>query len=182
MNILQASFVASSTAIPSGARRFSHTPHQARLAVARRAGMARMCADPNALPSGITVEWADAVSRLRSSVAGQTWQSADAALSEADGDEVLALRILTERSKSDIQLQREAAVEKARAQGLNRVSAIKEAEMRRTATGSAKDFFKSFVDVEGQYVDAGYVDESADAMGMFTEKVKKLFGMGAKGK
>lgn len=128
-------------------------------------------------PADMTDEWAEAVVRLCNSVNGASLQSADAALGEADGDEMLALQYLTQDNASDIQKQRERAVEKARAAGdVNRVSALKEAELRRAATGSARDFFKGFVEVEGQYVDAGYVDENADAMGNFVKSVKDLFG------
>lgn len=128
------------------------------------------------IPEGITGEWLEAVKRLRSSVGGSTWMGADAALSQADGDELEALKILTMESKSDFQLKREAIVEKARAAGYNRVSAIKEAELRRIATGSAQNFFKSYVDVKGEHVDNGYVDDSADFMG----KVKNFFAGNSK--
>lgn len=131
---------------------------------------------PNATPAGITGEWAAAVERLRLSVAGATWETADAALSDADGDEDAALRILTLTEKTDAQLRAEKAVDAARAAGFNRVDAIKEAELRRTATGSARDFFKGYVDVEGSYVDQGYVDESADAMGKLRGTLGKWFG------
>ncbi len=89
-----------------------------------------------------------------------------------------ALRVLTLATKTPIQEQRERAVEAARASGKKRVSAIKEAEMRRSATGSARDFFKGYVDVEGSYVDQGYVDEDADAMGKFRRALQKFFSGG----
>jgi len=108
---------------------------------------------------------------------GATLQSADSALDEADGDEMLALRYLTEDNVSEIQKRRQLAVQTARENGdLNRVSAIKEAEIRRRATGSAKDFFKGYVEVEGQYVDSGYVDSDADAMGKLANTFKNWFG------
>ena len=135
------------------------------------------------VPTGITEEWGLALGRLRSSVRGATWAMADKALSDADGDEVVALRLLTERTKSTVQLQREAVVAEARKRGENRVSAIKEAELRRRATGSAQDFFKGFVEVEGQYVDSGYVDESADAMGSLGKMLGKFWdGISGKNK
>ena len=52
---------------------------------------------------------------------------------------------------------------------------MKEAELRRKATGSAQDFFQSYVDIEGSYVDAGYVDEDSDAIGKLMKGIKKLF-------
>lgn len=127
-------------------------------------------------PAGVSPEWAAAVDRLRGSVQGATWADGDEALQEADGDEVAALRVLTLMMKTPLQERREKAVEAARAAGKNRVSAIKEAEMRRTATGSARDFFKGFVEVEGQYVDQGYVDQDADAMGKVGRWFGKTFG------
>ena len=64
----------------------------------------------------------------------------------------------------------------ARASGdVGSVSAVKEAELRRKATGSAQDFFKSYVEIEGSYVDAGYVDEDSDAIGKLMKGIKKLF-------
>lgn len=128
-------------------------------------------------PPEMTEEWADAVRRLVRSVPGASVDDADGALDAADGDEQQALVILMDENWSDIRRQREAAVEEARANGdVNRVSAIKEAELRRKATGSAQDFFKSFVETEGTYVDAGYVDDSADAMGKMVGAMKSLFG------
>lgn len=144
------------------------------LPVAVEEPVAPTAAGTDEIPEGITGEWLEAVKRLRSSVGGSTWMTADAALSKADGDEVDALRILTFETKTDAQLKREAIVEEARAAGYNRVSALKEAELRRTATGSAQDFFKSYVEVQGQHVDVGYVDEGADFMG----KIKNFFGGG----
>ncbi|CAN8061753.1 unnamed protein product [Agarophyton chilense] len=132
-------------------------------------------------PPGMTEEWAEAVQRLSSSIREATFSDADAALQEADGDEALALRYMTESSMSEIKQKRERAVEKARAMGDDkRVDALREAQLRRRATGSAKDFFKGFVEVEGRYVDAGYVDEDSDAMGKLSNAIKGLFGRGKK--
>eukprot|EP00177_Eucheuma_denticulatum_P006737 GFKZ01012240.1.p2 GENE.GFKZ01012240.1~~GFKZ01012240.1.p2 ORF type:complete len:220 (-),score=28.30 GFKZ01012240.1:1651-2310(-) len=128
-------------------------------------------------PPEMTEEWAEAVQRLTSSISSCTLSAADAALEAAEGDEDLALRYLTEENKSEVQIERERVVEKAREAGdVNRVSAIKEAELRRRATGSARDFFKGFVETEGRYVDQGYVDESADVMGKLAKKFGSWFG------
>lgn len=133
-------------------------------------------------PSEMTEEWAAAVQRLANSVeGGSTLQSADEALEAADGDETLALQYLTESNPTAIQQQREEVVAQRRADGdVNRVSAIKEAELRRRATGSARDFFKGYVEVEGQYVDQGYVDDESDAMGKIMDTVKGWFGKKSK--
>ena len=53
-----------------------------------------------------------------------------------------------------------------------KVSKLELARLRRTATGSARDFFKGYVEVRGQHIDTGYVDENADAMGNFVKGVK----------
>lgn len=125
----------------------------------------------------MTEEWAAAIERLVKAVPEATVQSADAALDEADGDEGDALRLLMDQNWSDVRRQREQAVMNARANGdVNRVSAVKEAELRRRATGSARDFFKGYVETEGRYVDAGYVDEDADAYGKMVKGFKNLFG------
>lgn len=126
----------------------------------------------------MTDEWAEAVVRLAGSFKQHiSLESADSALEDADGDEMLALEMLMNDNRSEIQMQRERAVERARANGdLGRVSAVKEAQLRRKATGSARDFFKGYVELEGSYIDAGYVDESADAMGKVVDTFKGWFG------
>lgn len=128
-------------------------------------------------PVEMTTEWAEAVSRLENSVPSATLETADIALDEADGDEMAALRLLMDESWSDIRRQREMAVAVARANGdVNRVSAVKEAELRRKATGSSRDFFKGYIELKGSYIDAGYIDDSADAMGKISGAFKSLFG------
>lgn len=128
-------------------------------------------------PPEMTEDWADAVLRLAKAVPETSLDAADAALDETDGDEPEALRLLMDSNWSDIRRKRELAVATARANGdVNRVSAVKEAELRRKATGSAQDFFKSYVEIEGSYVDAGYVDEDADAIGKMVKGFKNLFG------
>lgn len=128
-------------------------------------------------PPEMTSEWADAVQRLANAASLRSPQPADIALQEADGDEREALRLLMDRNWSDTRRKREEAVARARAAGdVNRVSAMKEAELRRKATGSARDFFKGYVENEGTYVDEGYVDDGADAMGKLASKFKKWFG------
>mmetsp|Transcript_29302 Transcript_29302/g.71356 ORF Transcript_29302/g.71356 Transcript_29302/m.71356 type:complete len:171 (+) Transcript_29302:106-618(+) len=94
------------------------------------------------------------------------------ALLDHNMDEEAALAALTARSSAA--LSREETVEKYRQNGVNRISAMEEAAFRRKATGSASEFFKSSVEVEGQYVENGYVDEGADAMG---DLMKRLGGL-----
>lgn len=133
--------------------------------------------NPTWPPPEMTDEWADAVQRLANAASLKSPQPADIALQEADGDEREALRLLMDQNWSDTRRKREEAVARARAAGdVNRVSAMKEAEMRRIATGSARDFFKGYVENEGTYVDDGYVDDGADAMGKLASKFKKWFG------
>lgn len=130
-------------------------------------------------PSEMTEEWAAAIDRLVTAVSTASRLEADEALDKADGDEVEALRLLTDDSWTPIRAEREAAVAAARAAGdVGRVSALKEAELRRKATGSARDFFKGYIEIEGQYVDSGYVDESADTMGKIADTFKAWFGKG----
>lgn len=131
-------------------------------------------------PEGMNFPWFEALQRL-SRASGAALPACDAALTTADGDELSALRTLARPSltptPSAIQIQREEAVARARAAGdTGRVSAVKEAELRRIATGSARDYFKSFVDVNGDCVEDGMVDESADVMGKVAQKFKGLFG------
>lgn len=128
-------------------------------------------------PAEMTSEWAEAIERLVNAVPSATRSSADIALDEADGDEALALQKLTDSNWSDIRRVREAAVQAARERGdSKRVSALKEGELRRRATGSARDFFKGYVEIEGKYVDEGYVDQDADAFGKMIGAVRNLFG------
>jgi hypothetical protein len=117
----------------------------------------------------MTAEWFAAAVRLQGAVRGATFDAADAALDAADGDEMAALGMLTAAGSSEIKAQRESAAERA---GPRRVSALKEAELRRVATGSARDFFKGNVEVAGDCVEVGMVDEEADFMG----KVSRAFG------
>lgn len=128
-------------------------------------------------PPEMTEEWAEAVTRLVNSLPTATLQTADAALKESDGDEMTALRLLMDESWSDIRRKREMAVQRARENGdVNRISAVKEAEIRRKATGSARDFFKGYIEVEGAHVDSGYIDDNADVMGKMVGAFKNLFG------
>lgn len=128
-------------------------------------------------PADMTDDWAAAVERLSRGVPAATRQDADDALCASDGDEQAALQTLVETFTSEVQQQREQAVQRAREGGDKyRVSAIKEAELRRKATGSARDFFKGYVEIEGSYVDSGYVDQQADFMGNAIKGFKKLFG------
>lgn len=128
-------------------------------------------------PAEMTEDWVEAVERLVKAVPNSSRPSADAALEQADGDETVALRLLMDSNWSDVRRQREVAVKNARANGdVNRVSAVKEAELRRKATGSAQDFFKAYVETEGSYVDEGYVDEDADAVGKMMKGFKNFFG------
>lgn len=132
---------------------------------------------PTEPPAGMTEEWFLAVRRLVGATAGSTFVSADAALAASGGDELEALGALTVAARGAAQAGREAAVAAARAGGdVGRVSALKEAELRRAATGSARDYFKGFVEVAGEHVDSGYVDEEADVMARAGKKLKGWFG------
>jgi hypothetical protein len=121
----------------------------------------------------MTEEWYLAARRLQGAVRGSTFAAADVALDAADGDEMAALGLLTDAGSSDIKRQREVAAMNA---GPGRVSALKEAELRRVATGSARDFFKGNVEVAGDCVEVGIIDEDADVMGKLSGAFSKLFG------
>lgn len=134
-------------------------------------------AAPAACPAGMNEEWYLALRRLQAATPGATFGDADGALGRADGDEFEALGLLTVAARGGLQQAREAAVEAARAGGdEKRVSALKEAELRRRATGSAKDYFKGFVEVAGEHVDSGYEDPDADFMGNAGKKLRQWFG------
>lgn len=127
----------------------------------------------------MTEAWFLATRRLAAATPGASFAAADAALARADGDEFEALGLLTLAARGDEMVGREAVVEAARAAGdTKRVSALKEAELRRVATGSAKQYFGGFVEVAGQHVDAGYVDEEADVMARAGKRFAKWFGGG----
>ena len=127
-------------------------------------------------PAEMTEEWAEVIERLVRAVPTASRPATDAALDEADGDEAGALRLLMDQNWSNVRAQREVAVAAARASGdVGRVSGVKEAELLRKATGSAQDFVKSYVEIEGSYVDAGYFDEDSDAIGKLMKGIKKLF-------
>ena len=75
---------------------------------------------------------------------------------------------------SKVWVQREAAVAAARESGdVGRAFAVKEVDLRRKGTGTVQNFFKSYVEIEGSYVDAGYVDEDSDAIGKLMKGIKK---------
>jgi hypothetical protein len=149
------------------------TPSLATAAAATVAAATASC------PPGMNEEWYLALRRLQAAAPGATFGEADSALARADGDELDALGLLTVAASSELQRERERAVEAARAAGdSGRVSALKEAELRRLATGSARDYFKGYVDVAGAHVDSGYVDESADFIGRAGRKLRKWFGGG----
>lgn len=127
-------------------------------------------------PPEMSSEWAEAIQRLTKAVPESTHATADTALSGSDGDEARALQQLTLMHPSATQLMRERAADRARENGdPNRVSAIKEAEMRRRATGSARDFFKGYVEIQGKYVDSGYVDEEADIGRVLSNTFARFF-------
>mmetsp|Transcript_28231 Transcript_28231/g.110882 ORF Transcript_28231/g.110882 Transcript_28231/m.110882 type:complete len:115 (+) Transcript_28231:422-766(+) len=88
------------------------------------------------------------------------------------GEETLALEKLASMS----QMNRLRGEELKAYEG--RVSLLEEGRLRREATGSAKDFFKSHVEVEGSYVDQGYVDDQADTMGSIKKAFGGIFGFG----
>lgn len=132
---------------------------------------------PTEAPPGMTEAWFLAARRLAAATPGAGFAAADAALTRADGDEFEALGLLTLAARSDEMVGREAVVEAARSAGdSKRVSALKEAELRRIATGSARNYFGGFVEVAGQHVDSGYVDEEADVMARAGNRFKKWFG------
>eukprot|EP00168_Porphyra_purpurea_P005550 TRINITY_DN1661_c0_g1_i1.p1 TRINITY_DN1661_c0_g1~~TRINITY_DN1661_c0_g1_i1.p1 ORF type:complete len:219 (-),score=63.40 TRINITY_DN1661_c0_g1_i1:145-801(-) len=116
--------------------------------------------------------WTAALGRLSAATPSVPMAEVEAALEEADGIEMKALELLT--ASSERIAQREAQIVEYRASG--RISAMEEAALRRRVVGSAADFFKSYVEVKGEYVDQGYVDESSDTMGKAAKAVQQFFG------
>lgn len=116
--------------------------------------------------------WTAALQRLSAATPGVPKAEVEAALEETDGLELKALELLTAASARIA--EREAEIAGFRASG--RISAMEEAALRRRVVGSAGDFFKSYVEVKGDYVDAGYVDESSDTMGKVGKAVQQFFG------
>ncbi|KAJ8901978.1 hypothetical protein NDN08_004179 [Rhodosorus marinus] len=113
-----------------------------------------------------TSVWDETVSSLQNAFPEYSEEDVDTVLMACGGEEAMALEKLASMSQ----------INKLRGEELKafegRVSLLEEGRLRRDATGSAKDFFKSHVDVEGSYVDQGYVDDQADTMG----SIKKVFG------
>jgi len=126
--------------------------------------------DTTAKPA--SAAWTAALQRLSAATPSVPMAEVEAALEEADGLEMKALELLTAASQRIA--QREAQIAEYRASG--RISAMEEAALRRRVVGSAADFFKSYVEVKGEYVDQGYVDESSDTMGKAAKAVQKFFG------
>lgn len=126
--------------------------------------------DTNSTPA--SPAWTAAIKRLSAATPGVPMAEVEAALKESDGLEMKALEMLTAASTRIA--EREAQIAEYRESG--RISAMEEAALRRRVVGSAGDFFKSYVEVKGEFVDQGYVDESSDTMGKVGKAVQKFFG------
>eukprot|EP00189_Rhodosorus_marinus_P010112 CAMPEP_0184739876 /NCGR_PEP_ID=MMETSP0315-20130426/2798_1 /TAXON_ID=101924 /ORGANISM="Rhodosorus marinus, Strain UTEX LB 2760" /LENGTH=187 /DNA_ID=CAMNT_0027209073 /DNA_START=101 /DNA_END=664 /DNA_ORIENTATION=+ len=122
--------------------------------------------------SNTTSVWDETVSSLQNAFPEYSEEEVDTVLMACGGEEAMALEKLASMS----QINRLRGEELKAFEG--RVSLLEEGKLRREATGSAKDFFKSHVDVEGSYVDQGYVDEQADTMGSIKKAFGGMFGFG----
>mmetsp|Transcript_9999 Transcript_9999/g.26663 ORF Transcript_9999/g.26663 Transcript_9999/m.26663 type:complete len:210 (+) Transcript_9999:301-930(+) len=122
---------------------------------------------------GYDISLEEALRRISIALPEYTKEEIEATIEKNGNDDEKALLELTRNSRGAQAY--EDRIAQYRESG--RISAMQEAQLRRRVTGSARDFFKSFVDVKGEYVDAGYVDESADVMGSFVSKVGGWLGL-----
>uniref|UniRef100_A0A7S2ZQD1 CUE domain-containing protein n=2 Tax=Rhodosorus marinus TaxID=101924 RepID=A0A7S2ZQD1_9RHOD len=122
--------------------------------------------------SNTTSVWEETVTSLQNAFPEYSEEEVDTVLMACGGEETLALEKLASMS----QMNRLRGEELKAYEG--RVSLLEEGRLRREATGSAKDFFKSHVEVEGSYVDQGYVDDQADTMGSIKKAFGGIFGFG----
>mmetsp|Transcript_6650 Transcript_6650/g.14207 ORF Transcript_6650/g.14207 Transcript_6650/m.14207 type:complete len:213 (+) Transcript_6650:121-759(+) len=121
---------------------------------------------------GFDISLEEAVRRISIALPEYTEEEIKAEIARRSNNDELALLELTKNSAGA--KENEERIARFRENG--RISAMQEAELRRRVTGSARDFFKTQIEVKGEYVDAGYVDDSADAMGSFMTKVGGWFG------
>ncbi|KAA8494150.1 hypothetical protein FVE85_4125 [Porphyridium purpureum] len=144
-----------------------------RVEVVVRNGRAR-APGPMNLVVGFDTTQEEAMNRLQMSLPEFDEETIEKALAEAGGNDEVALSKLV--AKCSAVAEREQAIAKFKERG--RISAVEEAMLRRRVIGSAKDFFKTQIEVQGSYVDAGYVSDDPDPVGEFMGKVGKFLGFG----
>eukprot|EP00186_Timspurckia_oligopyrenoides_P003740 CAMPEP_0182441358 /NCGR_PEP_ID=MMETSP1172-20130603/284_1 /TAXON_ID=708627 /ORGANISM="Timspurckia oligopyrenoides, Strain CCMP3278" /LENGTH=227 /DNA_ID=CAMNT_0024635565 /DNA_START=72 /DNA_END=755 /DNA_ORIENTATION=+ len=124
---------------------------------------------------GVDTTLEEAIWRIKSALPEYTEKQIKDCLDQYKGDDEKALDELI-RTSTQLSEAQEKRIEEYRKKG--RISASQEAQLRRRVIGSAKDFFKSYIEVKGEYVDQGYVDEKSDVMGGIMSKVSGFFGLG----
>eukprot|EP00188_Purpureofilum_apyrenoidigerum_P002526 Plantae.Rhodophyta-Purpureofilum_apyrenoidigerum.ctg2591.p1 GENE.Plantae.Rhodophyta-Purpureofilum_apyrenoidigerum.ctg2591~~Plantae.Rhodophyta-Purpureofilum_apyrenoidigerum.ctg2591.p1 ORF type:complete len:179 (-),score=44.90 Plantae.Rhodophyta-Purpureofilum_apyrenoidigerum.ctg2591:99-635(-) len=124
--------------------------------------------------AGMTSVWDETIKSLNKAFPEYSWENVEKILYATGGDEARALERLA--SSSVMTKERQEMVNKYK----GRVTVMEEGRMRRRATGSARDFFKAYVDVEGSYIEQGYVDKDADVMSSIRKTFGNLFGFGKK--